>query len=68
MPYAGILTAIGMAVFIVRIAPRWMAGPLSFLVELPAAIPSVAYGLWGCFVMSPRLQNDVEPLIYRIFQ
>ncbi len=45
-----------------------MAGPLSFLVELPAAIPSVTYGLWGCFVMSPRLQNDVEPLIYRIFQ
>ncbi len=61
---AGVPLSIGTAVFIVRIAPCWMAGPVSFLVELLAAIPSVAYGLWGCFVMSPWLQNHVEPMIY----
>ncbi|MGC8624729.1 MAG: phosphate ABC transporter permease subunit PstC [Phycisphaerae bacterium] len=60
----GVPTGIGTAIFITRIAPRWLAGPVSFLVELLAAIPSIAYGLWGCFVMSPWLQNYFEPVIY----
>ncbi len=52
--------SIGCAVFITRIAPQWLAGPVSFLVELLAAIPSVVYGLWGAFVMSPWLQTHIE--------
>ncbi|MGC8552823.1 MAG: phosphate ABC transporter permease subunit PstC [Phycisphaerae bacterium] len=56
--------SIGTAVFIVRIAPRWLSGPVSFLVELLAAIPSVVYGLWGAFVMSPWLQNYPETWLY----
>lgn len=60
----GVPVGIGTAIFITRIAPRWLAGPVSFLVELLAAIPSIAYGLWGCFVMSPWLQNYLEPVIY----
>ena len=60
----GVPLGIGTAIFITRIAPRWLAGPVSFLVELLAAIPSIAYGLWGCFVMSPWLQNYLEPVIY----
>ncbi len=60
----GVPVSIGTAVFITRIAPRWLAGPISFLVEVLAAIPSIAYGLWGCFVMSPWLQNYLEPVIY----
>jgi phosphate transport system permease protein len=59
----GVPISIGTAVFITRIAPRWLAGPVSFLVEVLAAIPSIAYGLWGAFVMSPWLQLYGEPVI-----
>ena len=33
----------------------------SFLVEFLAAIPSIAYGVWGLFVLAPFLQQYVEP-------
>ncbi len=57
--------SIGCAVFITRIAPQWLAGPVSFLVELLAAIPSVVYGLWGAFVMSPWLQTNIEMWLWK---
>jgi len=38
---------LGVAVFLSELAPRWLERPLSFLVELLAAIPSIVYGLWG---------------------
>jgi phosphate transport system permease protein len=54
--------SLGAAVFLVRIAPRLkIAAPVSFLVEFLAAIPSIAYGIWGLFVLSPILQHSVEP-------
>ncbi len=54
--------SLGAALFIVRIAPRFkIAGPVSFLVEFLAAIPSIAYGIWGLFVLAPIMQNHVEP-------
>src|SRR5439155_12448041 len=31
------------------------------LVECLAAIPSIAYGIWGLFVMTPFLQRYIEP-------
>jgi phosphate transport system permease protein len=52
----GLLTAI----FLAELAPRRVALPLSFLVELLAAIPSVVIGLWGVFVLSPVLRGTVE--------
>ncbi|MGJ5631450.1 phosphate ABC transporter permease subunit PstC [Nostoc sp. CALU 1950] len=36
--------------------PLSIRTPLTFLVELLAAIPSVVYGLWGIFVLIPFLQ------------
>ena len=57
--------SIGCAVFITRIAPQWLAAPVSFLVELLAAIPSVVYGLWGAFVMSPWLQTHFEMWMWK---
>jgi phosphate transport system permease protein len=52
------------ALFIVRVAPRLkIAGPLSFLIEFLAAIPSLAYGLWGLFVLAPFLATTVEPAL-----
>jgi len=53
----------GAALFLVRLSPRWLAAPVSFLVEFLAAIPSVAYGMWGLFVLAPFLQRSVEPAI-----
>jgi ABC-type phosphate transport system permease subunit len=53
--------SLGAALFLVRIAPRLLAGPVSFLIEFLAAIPSIAYGIWGLFVLGPFLQGHVEP-------
>ena len=55
--------SLGAALFLVRVAPAWLAPPVSFLVEFLAAIPSIAYGLWGLFVLAPFLQQRVEPFL-----
>nr|BFE56259.1 phosphate ABC transporter permease subunit PstC [Dactylosporangium thailandense] len=39
--------AIGTALFISEVAPRWLKPWLVSLVDLMAALPSVVYGLWG---------------------
>lgn len=57
----------GAAIFIVRVAPRWkIAGPISFLIELLAAIPSIAYGLWGLYVLAPFLRDWVAPTLQKV--
>ena len=48
--------AIGIALFISHYAPRQIAVPLGYLVDLLAAVPSVVYGLWGGTVLAPALQ------------
>ena len=53
--------SLGAAIFLVRVAPNWLVPPVSFLVEFLAAIPSIAYGIWGLFVLAPFLQSHVEP-------
>ena len=53
--------SLGVAMFLSELAPRWLERPLSFLVELLAAIPSIVYGLWGVFVLVPWLRVTVEP-------
>ncbi len=56
----------GAALFLVRIAPKGMKEPVSFLIEFLAAIPSIAYGIWGLFVLSPFLQQYVEPAVAKL--
>jgi phosphate transport system permease protein len=53
--------SLGVAIFLVEQAPRRLARPVAFLVELLAAIPSVVYGLWGIFVLAPTLREHVGP-------
>jgi len=48
--------ALGIAVFISELSPGWLKGPLIFLTELLAAIPSIVYGLWGIFVLVPGVR------------
>jgi phosphate transport system permease protein len=52
--------AVGLAIFLTELAPRWLAGPIAFATELLAAIPSVVYGLWGIFVLVPWLRDAIE--------
>jgi phosphate transport system permease protein len=59
--------ALGSALFLSELAPGWLRGPASLLVELLAAIPSVIYGLWGIFVLAPLLRSTVEPALNATF-
>lgn len=47
--------AVGVALFLTQYAPKRAAGPLAFLVDLLAAVPSIIFGLWGIAVLAPRL-------------
>ncbi|GAW27802.1 phosphate ABC transporter permease subunit PstC [Carboxydocella sp. ULO1] len=55
--------SVGIAIFLVEVAPRWFREPVGFLVELLAAIPSIVYGLWGIFVLAPIIRNYIAPVI-----
>ncbi len=55
--------AVGLAVFLTEMCPRWLRSPLAFLTELLAAIPSVVYGLWAVFVLVPLLREHVNPTL-----
>ena len=59
----GVPVSIGIAIFLVELAPGSLRMPLTYVVELLAAIPSVVYGLWGIFVLVPVMANYVEPAL-----
>jgi phosphate transport system permease protein len=48
--------ALGVAIFITQYAPRRVAGPLAYTVDLLAAVPSIIYGVWGLYVLAPQLR------------
>jgi phosphate ABC transporter permease protein PstC len=52
----GVPVAVAAAVFLTELCPRRLRPPLTIMVELLAAVPSVVYGLWGVFVLIPRLK------------
>jgi len=58
--------AVGVAVFITEMCPRVFRGPLAFLTELLAAIPSVVYGLWAVFVLVPLLREHINPILMKL--
>jgi phosphate transport system permease protein len=53
--------AIGVAIYLSEFAPVWLRQPVSFVVDLLAAVPSVVYGLWGIFVLIPLLRDHLVP-------
>jgi phosphate transport system permease protein len=55
--------ALCVAVFIMEICPKFLRGPIAFLTELLAAIPSVVYGLWAVFVLVPIMRDTVGPVL-----
>ncbi|HET7429576.1 MAG TPA: phosphate ABC transporter permease subunit PstC, partial [Gaiellales bacterium] len=55
--------SIAIGVFLSELAPRAIRTPVTMLVELLAAIPSVVLGLWGILVMGPFVAQHIEPFI-----
>src|SRR3954447_24174271 len=52
----GVPVAVATALYITELAPKRTKGLLTITVELLAAVPSVVYGLWGVFVLIPKLK------------
>ena len=62
----GVPIAVATAIFLTELCPRRARGLLTVLLELLAAVPSVVYGLWGVFVLIPKLKG-VEGWFGRTF-
>lgn len=53
--------SLGIAIFLSELAPEKLRTPLSFIIELLAAIPSVIIGLWGIFILAPFIRDYLAP-------
>ena len=58
-----VFPALATALFVTEYAPHWLSEVVSYLTDLLAAIPSVVYGLWGLFVLVPRVR-ELEMAIF----
>jgi phosphate ABC transporter phosphate-binding protein/phosphate ABC transporter permease protein PstC len=63
----GVPISLGIAIFIVEIAPHRMSIPLSFVIELLAAVPSIIYGLWALFVFRFWIRDFIEVPLNQAF-
>lgn len=63
----GVPISIGIAMFLSEIAPKFIQTPLSFVIELLAAVPSVIYGLWGLFVFRVYFKDWIEAPLHNMF-
>jgi phosphate transport system permease protein len=48
--------SLGIALFLTQYAPRRLARPFAYVIDLLAAVPSIIYGLWGAIVLAPVLE------------
>ena len=51
----GVPVAVSTAIYITELCPDRVRAPVTVLIELLAAVPSVVYGLWGIFFLAPKL-------------
>ncbi|MCN9244195.1 phosphate ABC transporter permease subunit PstC [Streptomyces sp. RY43-2] len=49
--------AVAIALFLTHYAPRKVSGPIAYVIDLLAAVPSIVYGLWGALVLVPNLNG-----------
>ena len=54
---------VGAAIFLSELAPHRLSDPMTFLIELLAAVPSVIYGLLGIFILVPIMRTVVQPFL-----
>jgi phosphate transport system permease protein len=59
--------SIAIALFLTELAPPAVRSPISSLVEMLAAVPSVVIGLWGIFVLGPFMRAHIEPFLHDYF-
>lgn len=59
--------AVGIGIFLSELCPMRLRTPLSFMVELLAAIPSVIYGVWGVIVFVPFFTDHIATPISETF-
>ena len=52
----GVSVAVAAALYVTELCPRPLRAPLTILIDLLAAVPSIVYGLWGVFVLIPTLR------------
>lgn len=57
--------SIGTAIYLTDLAPAWLRQPLTSLIEMLAAVPSVIWGLWGIFVLIPVLRSSIYPFLQK---
>ncbi len=55
--------SICIALTLTEIFPRYLAKPIGIFIEMIAAIPSIVFGLWGIFYISPLIKNNVAPFL-----
>ncbi|WP_024448693.1 PstC family ABC transporter permease [Mycolicibacterium iranicum] len=48
--------ALGIAIYLTNYAPKRVSGPLAYMVDLLAAVPSIIYGVWGLYVLAPAIK------------
>jgi len=58
---------VGIAIFLTEICPRTFRRTIGIAIELLAGVPSIIFGIWGLFVLSPWLQAHVQPWIIETF-
>jgi phosphate transport system substrate-binding protein len=63
----GVPISLGIAVFIAEISPQRISTPLSFIIELLAAVPSIIYGLWALFVFRFWIRDFIEVPLNQAF-
>jgi phosphate transport system permease protein len=61
----GVPLGLGAAIFLAELAPPKISDPLTFVIELLAAVPSVIYGLLGIFVIVPFVRVVLAPVLIR---
>ncbi len=54
---------VGTAIYLTDLAPVRLRQPMTSLIEMLAAVPSVVWGLWGLFVLIPLLRASVYPIL-----
>ncbi|MFC9911704.1 phosphate ABC transporter permease subunit PstC [Streptomyces sp. NPDC059862] len=49
--------AVAIALFLTHYAPRRLSGPIAYVIDLLAAVPSIVYGLWGALILVPQMEG-----------
>ncbi|TAG05996.1 MAG: phosphate ABC transporter permease subunit PstC [Betaproteobacteria bacterium] len=58
----GVPLSFGIAIFLTEMCPPALKRPLGTAVELLAAVPSIIYGMWGLFILTPLIAS-IQPTL-----